>query len=304
LDWNSSTTSDGKSVTYKSCISRYSQDNRPEYYRDYECFPIALYPGCEEWLSTVPSKEQCTCQAKDGSCIHEGSSPEAPEFFTPENRCDLLGYEFSAKSCDGYGPLGKTPPNVESASVPTEETDSAPSPRSAGGVFPVVGTAHSSGAVGKYFNFNKAAAEEALGGSIYDSTGKEGKWFVRQLRQGEKIWEGKVVLRSNSDEGDGIGHGRRDTGAADGQFEPGDEIEFRYVIFEKGLVCEEQFRLEADCGFCGPEWGDEVKCAELCNGDPECKFFTSYETDGCRIFRRCGKRRDGSRGHDVPADGR
>jgi hypothetical protein len=151
-----------------------------------------------------------------------------------------------------------------------------------------VGTAHSSGAVGKYFNFNKAAAEEALGGSIYDSTGKEGKWFVRQLRQGEKIWEGKVVLRSNSDEGDGIGHGRRDTGAADGQFEPGDEIEFRYVIFEKGLVCEEQFRLEADCGFCGPEWGDEVKCAELCNGDPECKFFTSYETDGCRIFRRCG----------------
>jgi hypothetical protein len=188
----------------------------------------------------VPSKEQCTCQAKDGSCVHEGSSPEAPAFFEPENRCDLLGYEFSAKSCDGYGPLGKTPPQVASPTGgENPEVAEAPSPRAAGGTFPVLTTTHSSGAVGKYFTFNKANAENTLGGPIFDSTGKAGKWFVRQIRSGKTIWEGKVVLWANTNGGAGDpfstsenGHGRRDEGAADGQFEAGDKIEFRYVDFE------------------------------------------------------------------------
>jgi hypothetical protein len=62
---------------------------------------------------------------------------------------------------------------------------------------------------------------------------------------------------------------------------------FTYVRGKKDMHCADKEQLEAPCGRCGPHQINLKMCAELCVDERECKFFTFFHDDGCRIYRSC-----------------
>jgi hypothetical protein len=52
-------------------------------------------------------------------------------------------------------------------------------------------------------------------------------------------------------------------------------------------VCDESTRVAADCGGCGPKWGDLDACKDMCDHTEHCRFITFFSDDGCRMYEHC-----------------
>ncbi|MEC7001512.1 MAG: hypothetical protein VXX04_06715, partial [Actinomycetota bacterium] len=111
--------------------------------------------------------------------------------------------EFFAPSDLEYLPVGEA---IEAGTCPDSSCCS----------LDVLSADHSSGHVGQYFNFDLDA--ECIG-----QTGSVSQ--VNQYRGGALVWTGDVVTWHTANGGSsGSSHGRRDSGAAPGQWEAGDLI--------------------------------------------------------------------------------
>jgi len=54
-------------------------------------------------------------------------------------------------------------------------------------------------------------------------------------------------------------------------------------------ICKQADRLTADCGPCGPHWGNLDKCKQLCDGTDGCTHITWFYDNGCQLFSACEK---------------
>jgi len=52
-------------------------------------------------------------------------------------------------------------------------------------------------------------------------------------------------------------------------------------------VCNEGGRVEAPCGYCGPDWGDLEQCKSLCLKSVACRYLTFFSDRGCRLYSSC-----------------
>jgi len=56
---------------------------------------------------------------------------------------------------------------------------------------------------------------------------------------------------------------------------------------QKYAVCDETVRIAADCGGCGPRWGQKNDCKTLCDQYRECAYYTYFSDGRCRIYSSC-----------------
>lgn len=68
-----------------------------------------------------------------------------------------------------------------------------------------------------------------------------------------------------------------------------EETSSPYKFQDRGshAVCAESGRIKAECGNCGPYWGNLEKCQNMCDSHRECSFITFYSDSGCRLYRSC-----------------